>query len=308
MKITKFKILATCILFVLSVNISLACDVCGCAVGGSYFGILPQFQEHFIGLRYQYRSFDSEHLTLFPGEIPLKTKEVFHTTELWGRYVPHPKIHLFAFVPYNYYTKNEENIHSIVSGIGDISMMAHYIVFNTSDKLEKRWKHALQVGGGIKLPTGKSNKIQKHSGLLIPSLQTGTGAFDVPISIIYTVRNGKWGANAEANYRMNMTNKRNYKFGDRVTTSVRLFYWHGNKNFTLLPHLSIGYEYGFRDIDKGAEAEFTGSQSVLAGAGSDFYYRRLIFSVSTQVPLHQYIAQGQVTGRQRLNLGFAYQL
>jgi hypothetical protein len=292
----------------LSVNTALACDVCGCSVGGSYFGILPQFQQNFVGLRYQHRSFTSEHLTLFPNEAPLKTQETFHTTELWGRYVPHPKVHLFAFVPYNYFTKEEENIHSVVSGLGDVSLMAHYIVFNTGDSVKTKWKQALQIGTGIKLPTGKSNHIQEHSGLLIPSIQAGTGAFDIPFSIIYTIRNGKWGANAEANYRLNLHNKRDYKFGDRMTTSVRTFYWYGKKNFTILPHLSVGYEHGFRDTDKGAEAEYTGSQSILGGAGIDFYYKRFILNANTQIPLYQHIAQGQITGKSRFNIGIAYQL
>src|SRR5690606_24927340 len=115
LKTTGFVVMSA----IMSVHTALACDVCGCSVGGSYFGILPQFQQNFIGLRYQHRNFNSEHLTLFPGEVPLKTQETFHTTELWSRYVPHPKVHLFAFVPFNYYTKDEEGIRSTVSGIGD---------------------------------------------------------------------------------------------------------------------------------------------------------------------------------------------
>jgi len=292
----------------MSVQTASACDVCGCSVGGSYFGILPQFQQNFIGLRYQHRSFNSEHLTLFPGETPLKSKEIFHTTELWGRYVPHPKVHLFAFVPFNYFTKNEEGTRSTISGIGDVSLMVHYIVFNTGNDVEKRWKHALQIGTGVKFPTGKSNHIQASTGLLLPSLQAGTGAFDIPFSTIYTIRKNKWGMNAEATYRLNLPNKRDYKFGDRITTSVRTFYWYGNKNFTILPHLSVGYEHGFRDTDRGAEAEYTGSQSVLGGAGFDLYYKRFILNVNTQIPLYQHIAQGQITGNPRLNVGIAFQL
>jgi hypothetical protein len=285
-----------------------ACDVCGCSVGGSYFGILPQFQKNFIGVRYQQRSFDSEHLTLFPGEVPLNTRETFHTTELWGRYVPHKNLQLFAFVPYNYYTKDEEGIHSVTSGLGDINLMAHYIIFNTGEDVEKKWKQALQVGTGIKLPTGKSDDIQAHTGLLIPSLQAGTGAFDIPFSLIYTVRHGKWGVNAEANYRLNMANKRDYRFGDRITTSARAFYWLSNQSFSLLPHLGLSYEYGFLDKNKGAEQEYTGNKSLLGGGGLDIYFKRFIFNANTQLPLYQYMAKGQITGGQRWNFGIAFLL
>lgn len=309
MRISKW--LKVVVLVALSITISnntaTACDVCGCSVGGNYFGILPHFHQNFIGVRYQNRSFISEHLTLFPGEIPLKTQESFHTAELWGRYVPHPKVHLFAFVPYNQYTKDEEGIRSVVSGIGDISLMAHYIVFNTGNMDELTWKQALQIGSGIKLPTGKSDNIQEHSGLLIPSLQAGTGAVDIPFSMIYTLRNDQWGINTEANYRWNLINKRDYKFGDRISTSLRAFYWLGNDQFTLLPHLSVNYEYGFKDKSEGVEAEYTGSQSILAGAGLDFYFDRFIVNASYQLPLYQDIAQGQITGNPRFNVGIAYQ-
>lgn len=285
-----------------------ACDVCGCSVGGNYFGILPQFQQHFVGLRYQQRSFNSTHLTLFPGEKPLQTQERFYTTELWGRYVPHRKVHLFAFVPYNYFTKDENDVHAVVSGLGDINFMAHYIVFNNGNDTDRKWKQALQLGTGVKAPTGKSDHVQAYSGLLIPSLQAGTGAFDIPFSAIYTIRNGKWGLNAEANYRWNLTNIRNYKFGDRITSSLRTFYWYSNRGVTMLPHISLGYEYGFRDTDSDVEAEYTGSKSVLAGAGVDFYFGRFILNSSAQLPLYQHIAQGQIKADPRWNLGIAFQI
>ena len=35
-------------------TVALACDVCGCSAGGNYFGILPRFGKHFLGIRYQY--------------------------------------------------------------------------------------------------------------------------------------------------------------------------------------------------------------------------------------------------------------
>jgi len=285
-----------------------ACDVCGCSVGGNYFGILPQFQQHFIGTRYQYRTFQSEHLTLFPGEIPLKTKETFHTTEIWGRFVPHPKFHLFAFIPYNYYVKDEKDMHTVVSGLGDISFMIHYVVFNSGDIVDKKWKQALQIGGGLKIPTGKSDWVQHEKSMLIPSLQAGTGSFDIPLSAIYTIRTGKWGANLEASYRINTLNPRGYKFGDRSVTSLRTFYWYGNSAFTILPHISLSYEYGFKDLEQEETQPYTGSELFLGGVGFDIYRNRFMLQVSTMSPLHQYIAQGQITARQRWNLGLAYQL
>ncbi len=287
-------------------NNTFGCDICGCSVGGSYMGILPQFQNNFAGIRYQQRSFRSEHLTLFPGEQALVTKEKFYTTELWGRYVPHQKIHLFAFAPYNYYTKDEGQIHSVVSGLGDISLIANYIVFNNGNIDSIAWKQALQIGTGIKLPTGKSNNIQQHSGLLIPSLQAGTGSFDFPVNLIYTIRKERLGANLEANYRINTSNIRGYRFGDRVSSSLRLFYWQYINNVSLLPHTGINYEYAFIDSNNGIIEEYTGGKGFWWSTGLDFYYKRIVFNLNAQVPIYQYIAQGQVVSNPRINAGLSF--
>lgn len=42
-------------------SVASACDVCGCSIGGNYFGILPQFHRHFVGIRYSEQSFRSAH-------------------------------------------------------------------------------------------------------------------------------------------------------------------------------------------------------------------------------------------------------
>lgn len=302
------KITISILLYFTILYTALSCDICGCSVGGNYFGILPKFQNNFIGIRYQYRSFNSTHLTLFPGDIPMKTHEAFHTTELWARYVVNNKIHLFAFIPYNYYVREEEEIRSIVSGLGDISLMVNYILINTGDQFNSNWKHALQMGIGVKLPTGKSNSIQPNSGLLIPSLQVGTGSFDIPFNLIYTLRYNQIGFNVEANYRMNTANKREYKFGDRITSSARIFYWKKIKNSSLLPHIGSSFEYGFLDQDKNVKQEYTGSHILLGNMGIDFYYKKIVLNISTQIPIYQTIAQSQITAKQRLYVGISFLL
>lgn len=309
----KGRIMSSYVLFLLLLTFipmtgSYACDICGCSVGGNYFGILPQFQKTFAGLRYQYRGYESEHLTLFPDEVPLKTTERFHTTELWARYVPNERLHLFAFVPYNYYTKEESGQRTAVSGLGDISLMAHYILINTGDQSGKSWKQALQAGGGIKLPTGTADHVEQSTGLIIPSMQTGTGAIDIPLSALYTLRHREWGMSAEVNYRINTRNKNGYTFGDRLAASARIFYWKKACNYSLLPYTGAGYEYGFRDRKYGERQEYTGSRILLWNAGTDLYYKKAILNLGIQVPVHQDIAQGQIHGGLRCTAGLSFLL
>ncbi|MEO0333200.1 MAG: hypothetical protein AAF223_16195, partial [Bacteroidota bacterium] len=51
------SIFALFILIITTVSSSHACDVCGCSLGSNYFGILPQFDKHFVGVRWHHSSF-----------------------------------------------------------------------------------------------------------------------------------------------------------------------------------------------------------------------------------------------------------
>jgi hypothetical protein len=299
------RLLFTAVLIVWSLGYADACDVCGCSVGGNYFGILPQFRRHFVGIRYQYRPFQSTHATLFEGETPLVTKEYFHTAELWGRYVPHKNVQLYAFVPTNYFLKTEEGKKTEYSGLGDISLMANYFVLNTGDSAARNWKHALQVGAGVKLPTGKANKVE-NDVRLNPYLQMGTGSLDIPLSIIYTLRYKRFGLNAEANYRVNTPNQQSYRFGNRLASSARLFYWHKVKSNSFLPNAGINYESADRDTDNGVGKEFTGGYSVFANIGIDIFYRDFSLNLSARPPLHEHFGDGNVKSFTRFAASFVY--
>lgn len=283
----------------------LACDVCGCSVGGNYFGILPQFHRHFIGIRHQYREFQSVHPALFADEPALVSQEYYHTTELWGRFVPHRRIQIFGFVPYNNYSKTENGIMQSVSGLGDASLMVHFVLFNSGDSLKRAWKHALQAGGGIKLPLGESNRLQTD-GTIIPNLQAGTGAFDVPLSLIYTTRYKRWGMNAELSYRFNGTNERAYHFGNRMSSALRFFYWQNLRRLSVLPNLGATFEYARRDRVNDLPQEFTGGQSLMLSAGVDVYYNRCSMGFSARQPAVQNLGDGQIKSRTQVAAHFIY--
>jgi hypothetical protein len=135
-------------------------------------------------------------------------------------------VQLFASVPLGYHTKKETGRTTSVRGLGDVVLMANLVLVNTGENTEADWKHAFQVGGGVKLPTGAFQE-QEEGALINPKLQLGTGAVDFPLNLIYTLRYQRAGINTELNYRVNTTNRLGYRFGNRSNASARLFHAHG---------------------------------------------------------------------------------
>ncbi|MDX1943706.1 MAG: hypothetical protein SFU99_24275 [Saprospiraceae bacterium] len=292
-------------LWLLAILSAQACDVCGCSIGGNYFGILPQFHGHFVGLRYQYRSFRSEHLPLFSQTETLVSHEYFHTTELWGRWNPSKKLQLFAFVPVHFMQKRETGISTRENGIGDPSVIANLVLFNTGDDVRNTWKHAIQIGAGIKFPVGHSN-LKLSDGLVNPNFQLGTGSFDFPLNAIYTIRYKRAGLSTEVNYRINTANSNDYRFGNRLNTGTHFFYWQQVGATAFLPSVGTLWEYAAQDLENGIYQDLTGGQSLWLTTGLDVYFQRFSVGMSYQQALYQDLAEGQLTSRPRLTANVSF--
>ncbi len=284
-----------------------ACDICGCAVGGNYMGILPQFYNNFVGLRYQYRSFRSEHPPLFGEPSGLRAEEYFQTAELWARWNPTQRVQAFAIVPFRHFTRYETGADAVITSLGDVSVIANWVVWNTGDSLQRNWKHALQIGGGIKLPTGRYN-LARQGAPLHRNMQPGTGSFDVPLNAIYTVRYRRLGVNAEANYHFNTTAPDKHRFGHRLGTSLHGFYWRQVRRTTYLPSVGIVWEYAAADRLAGAPIELTGGESTWLSAGVDVFISRLALGILYQQPLNNNISEGFVQPRPRVSVQVAFLL
>lgn len=278
-----------------------ACDICGCAASGNYYyGIFPNYQKHFAGIRYKFSSYYSTH----PDDNTFGT-DYFHTTEVWGRYALNKKIQFYIITPFQYTERieREEKIH--VNGVGDIAITGNYIILNTSEKSNKRWKHFTQLGGGIKLPTGKNNIIQNKQ-TLPNSLQLGSGSFDLTFNSIYIIRYKKYGLNINLNYRLNTTNSMLYKNGDQLNTSANLFYWINKSRLSFIPHIGIDFEKKVSDIAKKKKVDYTGGKSILANTGIDIFYQKLSLGCYIQKPIYEYINEGQTTSSLRLTTQLNY--
>ena len=282
-----------------------ACEVCGCTSGINALGILPQFNNHFIGLRYSYRQFHTIHPpSIIPGQTGQVSDEYFHSLELWGRFYPTKRLQVFTFVPFLFYRQqsvSEGNVE--VNTIGDVSVMANYIIIKAPDSTQRKARHSLQAGLGVKMPTGRYD-LKNGTELLNPNLQPGTGSWDFTANVSYTVRWNAFGLNNEALYRLNTTNGAGYKFGDKITLASRAFYWKKWKKWSLMPSTGVQYEYTFANMDHNSRVSYTGGNLLAVHAGLDVYWDRFSVGVSTQVPCWQNVSDGYVQNMPRANAQF----
>lgn len=289
------KIMTVALFFSSTAPAAWGCDVCGCP-SGQYLGILPQFHRHFVGLRWNYRTFRSFH-----HESAEPSREHFHTAELWGRFYPTRRLQLFAFVPFSHFRQHKD-VDEVVTtaGLGDISVMANYLVFDTGDSLYTNWKHTLSVGTGVKVPTGRFRDVA-NGRTINPNMQLGTGSVDFSFSAIYTLRSGRFGVNTELGYRLNTPNVQGYRFGHRANVALRGFLWQrlGSSGLSILPQAGVLAETAGIDRKRGVAQAFTGGNLLATSVGCDVYFRRFMLGASWQMPLASSLGDGNVSAGNR---------
>ena len=300
------KILMLLLFWVTCHPIVSACDVCGASTD-NVFGLLPMYK-HFVGLRYQYRSFQVEHPPLFSFEEISYSKNYYHNAELWGRYsFLKNRFQAYAFIPFQHYRQNESGKLSLGQGFGDVRLQLQGLIVNSSDSAAYNLRHTLRAGVGIKLPTGKSSISTESWVLLAPNLQPGTGSVDIPLNLIYTLQYRKVGLNMELNYRINTSApKSGYHFGNRLTTTIQAFLRQEIKTALLLPYVGVGWEQMQVDRKSGILQDFTGGQSLSATIGTEVFFNRVSFGLNMQVPVWQNLGEGYINAGWQGNLRFLY--
>lgn len=280
----------------------MACNTCGCGVANYHYGILPQFQKNFIGLRYRYRSYTSE---LDASHLAPYSYETFQSTELWARFYPANRLQAFVFVPYNFNERKEGEKYTYLNGLGDIVVSANYNVINTYDSAASGFSHNLLLGAGVKLPTGEFRKIE--NGLTVnQNFQLGTGSVDLLFNLIYTVRYKNFGVNAEFTYNHNTTNRDNYRFGNTTRSGLNAFFVLNTGAVTLMPNAGISLETFEDNRQFGQPFPDSGGHALLYNGGAEAYYKNVAIGVAYTHPGKQELFNGQVTSNERFAMHVTY--
>lgn len=289
----------TLIIIVTAITItSFACDICGCGVGNFYLGILPNFQKRFIGLRYQYLPYQTQ----IKGDASQFSKDYYHTIETWGGISIGRKWQLLGFVPYQVNYQNTDDGVKSSSGLGDISVLANYKVFDKMNMGEgKSTSQQLWIGGGLKLPTGKYSidPYNPSTDLGDANSQSGSGSLDFLLNSSYNVRFNKVGINTTATYKINTTNKEDYKFGDRFNLSSFVYYAANAKSTSISPNLGIIYQNTAPNNFDNAKVDLTGGYVAMAATGVELGFGKMTVGANVQIPFAQNFAEGQTSAKTR---------
>jgi hypothetical protein len=209
-------------------------------------------------------------------------------------------VQVLASVPYNYYSRQTDAKTIMTQGLGDISLMAGYMVFNNGDSIGKLWKHTFSVNAGIKLPTGRYN-IRNEGLRLNPAMQPGTGSIDYLATLFYSIRYKKVGMAVDANARFCSVNANDYKQGNRYSASAKVFVWQKmGFSSSLLPMAGLTFDYAKQDRDMGTAVAESGGQSLFATLGLEYYYRSFGIGANYQLPVSTTLAQGTTKATARL--------
>ena len=267
-----------------------ACDVCSGGLGGGDMGVLPQFTRHFAGVRYRFGMGKASHAGL-ASEASIKDE--FHSTELWVRYVPHPRVQLVCNLPFSVNVQQGIQSNSRVHGLGDITLQTQIILWNTAWSGKPRlFNHLLLVGIGIKSPSGVY-QLRENGQTIHPNRQPGSGSWDIPFNFLYSFRRGAWGLQLEWMYRLNTTNSLYRKAGDRLSSGMRVFYLWNRKKWSVMPASGLVFEWQDADQLRNKPVDMTGGNALYLQSGLDLFYSFFSTGIRADYPVYQYFTGGR---------------
>src|SRR3970040_2811289 len=104
------------------------CDACGCSASGGSMGFSSMLNNNFVGLRYLNQSYSSRD-GIFANSPWVD--ENFNTVHIWTKIPITEKIQISALVPYHFHNRELSTGTESIKGLGDISVMAMYSVYQT---------------------------------------------------------------------------------------------------------------------------------------------------------------------------------
>lgn len=278
------------------------CDACGCSASGGSMGFASMLNANFVGIRYfnqQYKSSDGLY-----SNSPWYD-ENFNTAQVWARIPIVKNIQLSVLLPYHFHSRDTKTGKQDIKGLGDITVLAMYRLYQTH-KDSTFLVHTLQLGGGVKAPTGKFN--ETNSGSLNPSFQLGTGSWDYILASEYTVKRKQFGFNTMLNYIVKSENQKFYRFGNQFNYAGTFFYLHEKNGFSFAPQFGFAGEVYESNYQRGHRLKNTAGDILFSKVGVEFGKDKFSLGISTMLPIQQHLSSGNVEAQYRCSVNLNYSL
>ena len=289
-----------------------ACDYCGI-----FLNVQPHDRSSQISLFWRARTLHGtfapvlssaqKHGGTTPTSTPTEVTELYQTLELRGDLRLSDRWFATGSLPLvnNYRGVNGYRTADIYA-MGDPLFLARYQVVNTkclSDSV--RTVHRLLLGGGAKLPLGRTD-MTYHGEQLDHDLQPGTGTWDALVSAEYTVRRDRWGMAVNTIARINGTNNEGFHPGNGLNLSAEVFRRWDVGAASLMPSVGGYAEAARLDSESGLDMEGTGGSVLFAHLGSRVWWNDLMVTAAYQRALVNDLGAMMVPNRDRVILGITY--
>ena len=287
-------------LFVLVVAYtSNACDICGCGVGNFNPYMFPHLAQKFISVGYNYRYYRSNAHDDLGNEMV--NKEYYQSFSLAGQFTIARRIELMGVLPFQSNTQRGPEGNKSLNKLGDAIFLANYRLVDhiSSDK----FRQTVVAGGGIKLPTGNYQYEEgSEEEVDNPNFQAGTGSTDFLLNGSYSLRYKKIAVSTGITYKMNTSNKEDYRFGNRLLTIVQFKYVKDVGNISIIPNVGTVIEEMNQDKESGVVVDHTGGHNVQATFGLDVNNRKIAAGIFYNKPVAQNLAMGHIQAMPGINV------
>lgn len=298
------KITIATLLLLFSTSIAFSCDICGGGSGSYYVGLLPQFNKKLVGVRYQYNQLYTN-LDVQGNKTALSNKEQYQTMDIWGAWNIGSKWRVMAVLPYSFIEKYNEGMAQTTkkNGISDITLSGYYNLLQTANN---SLNHSVWIGAGIKLPSGEYNNPEMANNTS-NIFQLGTGSTDFLTQVIYDLNIESWGLNTTVNYKINTSNKDDYKYGNKLTANLAIYRkLNVGDAARIVPNIGLLYENQQQNTTIGYSVDQTGGNILQGSYGVEASYKKIAIGINLQSPISQNIASHRVDLKNKIMTHISY--
>ncbi len=279
------------------------CDACGCSASGGSMGFSSMLNNNFVGLRYFNQSYTSRD-GIFANSPWID--ENFNTVQIWTKIPITTKIQVSALIPYHFHNRERASGTDKIQGMGDISLMVLYSLYQTPND-SVIYTHKLQMGGGLKMPTGKFDEAN-NTGSVNQSFQVGTGSWDYILATEYVLKNKKWGLNNMLNYTFKTENKKKYQFGNQLNYSSILFYAIDLVALKIVPQMGIAGEVYETNKQYKQKVPDTAGDILFSKFGIEIGKNNFSLGINTMLPINQNLSNSKIEANYRWSIHLNYSL